>query len=274
MLSKLEYFHKRLKSKLVKWFLISISFAYIILFLFLPSINVFLQAFSEGIQPFLLNLTQPNFLHALKLTILISLFTMPLNIAFGLSMAYILNKYQFIGKSILLSILDLPFSISPVISGLMITLLYGKYGWIGHFFLSNGIRIVFALPGMILASAFVTLPFIVREIIPILEEIGEEQEEAAKTMGANEYQVFWQVTFPNIKWGLFYGIILTNARIIGEFGAVSVISGNIIGKTQTLTLFVEQAYKEYETQSSFSAAVFLFVLALFTILFKEILIEQ
>nr|WDA98856.1 sulfate transport system permease protein [Sciadococcus taiwanensis] len=274
MLNEIRSFIKRSKKQFIKWGLISVSYLYLSLFLFFPSINVFLQAFSGGIRPFLANLFHYNFLHALKLTILISIFTLPLNVAFGLSMAYIIYKYKFIGKSIVLSLLDLPFSISPIIAGLMITLLYGKYGWIGTFFVSRGIRIIFALPGMILASTFVTLPFIVREILPILEEIGEEQEEAAKTMGANEYQVFWEITLPNIQWGLLYGIILTNARAIGEFGAVSVISGNIIGKTQTLTLFVEQAYKEYETHSSFSAAVFLFILALFTILFKELLIKS
>nr|WDB00560.1 sulfate transport system permease protein [Cavernulicola chilensis] len=272
MPSNFQFCPRRFSKRIVKYFLVISCYVYLILFLFLPSLNVFVQALKGGWKTFVLNLFQPGFMHALKLTILITLTTVPLNTLFGLAMAYILNRYMFTGKSIVLSLLDLPFSISPVITGLMIILLYGKNGWLGDFFLSKEIRIVFALPGMIIASAFVTLPFIVREILPILEEIGTEQEEAARTMGANEYQIFWLVTFPNIKWGLLYGIVLTNARTVGEFGAVSIISGNIIGKTQTLTLFVEQAYKEYQTQASFSAAIFLFILSLFTILVRKILI--
>nr|WDA99046.1 sulfate transport system permease protein [Gronococcus sybilensis] len=261
-------------SKLTKWLLINLSYIYIGLIIILPSINVFLKSFSNGIQPFVKDLCNPNFLHALKLTIIISIVVVPLNLIFGISMAQILHRYQFRGKLVILSILDLPFSISPIVTGLMITLLYSKNGIAGKLSFFKGAQILFALPGMILATAFITLPFIVREVVPLLEEIEVAQEEAAKTMGANGYEVFWRVTLPHIKWGLLYGLILTNARAMGEFGAVSIISGNILGKTQTLTLFIEQAHKDYQIQSAFSAALFLFMLASITILFKEILLES
>jgi sulfate/thiosulfate transport system permease protein len=255
----------------VKWVLITIAILYLSLILFLPALNVFVQAFSKGVGPFLKNLSTPEFINAIKLTLIMALISVPLNTVFGLCAAWSLARKDFPGRTILLSIIDLPFAISPVVAGLMIVLLYGRNGWFGPFLEANDIKIIFALPGMALATAFVTMPFVAREVIPVLEEAGADQEEAAKTLGAKGWQIFWRVTIPNIRWGLLYGIILTNARAMGEFGAISVVSGNITGKTQTLPLFVEETYKQYETESAYSAAVLLALLAVVTLVAKEIL---
>ncbi len=256
-----------------KFVLISIAIAYLALILFIPALNVFYQAFREGVGPFLHNLTETNFLHAAKLTLLIALIVVPVNTIFGLCAAWVIARHQFPGRTFLISLLDIPFAVSPVVAGLMIVLLYGRSGWFGPLLDAANIKIIFAMPAMILASAFITLPFVAREVIPVLEEAGVDQEEAARTLGANDWQIFWRVTIPNIRWGLLYGVILTNARVMGEFGAVSVVSGNIAGKTQTLPLFVEEAYKQYETQAAFSAAVLLAFLAVVTLVLKEI-VEQ
>lgn len=255
----------------VKVALIAVAIAYLALILFIPAINVFVQAFKAGFGPFFKNLTEPAFVHAAWLTILIALIVVPINTVFGLCAAWVIARNQFRGRSFLISLLDVPFAVSPVVAGLMIVLLYGRNGWFGPLLQTANIKIIFAMPAMVLASAFITLPFVAREVIPVLEEAGTDQEEAAKTLGANDWQIFWRVTLPNIQWGLMYGVILTNARVMGEFGAVSVVSGNIIGKTQTLPLFVEEAYKQYATQSAFSAAVLLAGLALVTLVLKEIL---
>ncbi|MGB3266499.1 MAG: sulfate ABC transporter permease subunit CysW [Microcoleus sp.] len=255
----------------VKATLIGMAVGYLALVLFIPTINVFYQAFKKGLEPFLSNLTSPDFLHAAQLTLVISLIVVPINTVFGLCAAWVIGRNKFPGRTLLISILDVPFAISPVIAGLMIVLLYGRVGWFGPWLDAANIRVIFAFPGMVLATAFVTLPFVAREVIPVLEEVGTDQEEAAKTLGANDWQVFWNVTLPNIRWGLLYGVILTNARAMGEFGAVSVVSGNIAKKTQTLPLFVEDAYKQYATQSAFSAAVVLGLLAVVSLVLKEIL---
>jgi sulfate/thiosulfate transport system permease protein len=251
--------------------LIGLAIAYVSLIIYIPAVNVFYQAFHKGIAPFLSNFEEPDFLNAVKVTLLLALIVVPINTFFGLCAAWSIARHRFPGRTLLLSIIDLPLSISPVVAGLMIMLLYGRQGWFGSWFQSQGIEIVFALPGMILATAFVSMPFVVREVIPVLEESGTDQEEAARTLGANDWQIFWRVTLPNIRWGLMYGILLTNARAMGEFGAVSVVSGNVANTTQSLPLFVEEAYKDYNTEAAFSAAVLLAFLAAVTLVLKEIL---
>ncbi|UIE39410.1 sulfate ABC transporter permease subunit CysW [Leptodesmis sichuanensis A121] len=251
--------------------LILVAIAYLSLVLFIPTANVFVQAFSKGIGPLLENMKSPDFLNAVRLTFIIALISVPINTVFGLCAAWLIARKQFRGRAFVISILDVPFSVSPVVAGLMIVLLYGRNGWFGPFLEQIGVKVIFALPGMILATAFVTLPFVAREVIPVLEETGADQEEAARTLGASGWQTFWRVTLPNIRWGLLYGVLLTNARAMGEFGAVSVVSGNIIGKTQTLPLYVEEAYKQYQTEAAFSAAILLALLALVTLVLKEIL---
>ncbi|MBN3945636.1 MAG: sulfate ABC transporter permease subunit CysW [Nostoc sp. NMS7] len=251
--------------------LISIAIAYLALVQYIPAINVFVQAFSKGVGPFLSNLTRPAFLHAAWLTLLLALIALPVNTVFGLCAAWAIARHKFPGRAIVLSIIDLPFSISPVVAGLMLVLLYGRNGWFGPWLQAHDIKIIFAFPGMVLATAFVSMPFVAREVIPVLEEFGKDQEEAARTLGAKDWQIFLRVTLPSIRWGLLYGLILTNARAMGEFGAVSVVSGNIADKTQSLPLFVEDAYKQYETEAAFSAAVLLALLAVVTLVLKEIL---
>jgi len=251
--------------------LIVVAIAYVGLVLYIPALNVFIQAFSKGVGPFFSNLTRPEFLHAVQLTVMLAAIALPLNTVFGLCAAWALSRHRFPGRAFVLSLIDLPFSISPVVAGLTIVLLYGRQGWFGGWLQEHGLNIIFAFPGMVLATAFVSMPFVAREVIPVLEELGSDQEEAAKTLGANDWQIFWRVTLPNIRWGLLYGLILTNARAMGEFGAVSVVSGNISGKTQSLPLFVEDAYKQYETEAAYSAAVLLALLAVVTLVLKEIL---
>ena len=251
--------------------LIGIAIAYLFLVQYIPAINVFFEAFKKGSGPFLSNLAKPEFIHAAWLTLLLATISIPVNAVFGLCAAWAIARHKFPGRAIVLSIIDLPFSISPVVAGLMIVLLYGRQGWFGPWLQAHDIKIVFAFPGMVLATAFVSMPFVAREVIPILEEFGKDQEEAARTLGANDWQTFWRVTLPSIRWGLLYGLILTNARAMGEFGAVSVVSGNIANTTQSLPLFVEDAYKQYETEAAFSAAVILAFLAVVTLVLKEIL---
>ena len=251
--------------------LIGIAIAYLFLVQYIPAINVFFEAFKKGTGPFLSNLAKPEFLHAAWLTLLLAAISIPVNAVFGLCAAWAIARHKFPGRAIVLSIIDLPFSISPVVAGLMIVLLYGRQGWFGPWLQAHDIKIVFAFPGMLMATAFVSMPFVAREVIPVLEEFGKDQEEAARTLGANDWQTFWRVTLPSIRWGLLYGLILTNARAMGEFGAVSVVSCNIANTTQTLPLFVEDAYKQYETEAAFSAAVLLAFLAVITLILKEII---
>ncbi|MCI3281087.1 sulfate ABC transporter permease subunit CysW [Synechococcus sp. PCC 6717] len=251
--------------------LIAIALTYLSLVLLIPFANVIFQAFRKGVMPFLENLTEPDFLHALWLTFALAVVVVPINTVFGLCAAWAIARHRFRGRTLLLSIIDLPFSISPVVAGLMLVLVYGRNGWLGGWLQAVDLRIIFAFPGMVLATAFVSLPFVAREVIPVLEEIGTEQDEAAKTLGANDWQTFWRVTLPNIRWGLLYGVLLTNARAMGEFGAVAVVSGNVAGLTQSLPLFIEDAYKNYNTESAYAAAIILGLLALVTLILKEIL---
>ncbi|MBF2066537.1 MAG: sulfate ABC transporter permease subunit CysW [Calothrix sp. C42_A2020_038] len=260
------------KGRLAPKILIGVALLYLGLVLYIPAVNVFVYAFRKGLGPFLANLTQPDFLDAAWLTFILALISVPVNTVFGLCAAWALTRNNnFPGRAFILSIIDLPFSISPVVAGLMIVLLYGRNGWFGNWLIENDIRVVFALPGMVLATTFVSMPFVAREVIPVLEELGHDQEEAARTLGARDWQIFWRVTLPNVRWGLLYGLILTNARAMGEFGAVSVVSGNIAGKTQSLPLYVEDAYKQYQTEAAYSAAVILGLLALVTLVLKDIL---
>ncbi|MBD3884107.1 sulfate ABC transporter permease subunit CysW [Phormidium tenue FACHB-886] len=257
---------------LVKPVLIGFTLFYLGLVLFIPAVNVFVQAFSGGIEGVLATFSNRPFLNAVKLTALMAIVAVPLNTIFGLCAAWaIARNRKFPGRALLISIIDLPFSVSPVVAGLMIVLLYGRNGWLGPFLEANDWKIIFAVPGMVLATSFVSMPFVAREVLPVLEEIGTDQEEAAKTLGASEWQTFWRVTLPSIRWGLLYGVVLTNARAMGEFGAVVVVSGNITGRTQTLPLYVEEAYKQYNTQAAYTAAVLLACLGVVTMVAKVIL---
>jgi len=249
--------------------LVGIAVTYMALIVVFPFLNVFVEAFKSGPSPFFETLTDPDFLQAVKMTLLLSAVAVPINTVFGICTAILLARNDFSAKPFVISLLDLPFSISPVVTGMMLVLLYGRKGLFAPLIAQYGFPIVFAFPGMALATLFVTMPFVVRELLPILEAMDLAEEEAARSLGASPIQTFWNVTLPNIRWGLLYGIILTNARAMGEFGAVSVISGNIIGQTQTLTLFVESSYKEYNSEAAFAAAVLLSLLALVTLIIKE-----
>lgn len=255
----------------VRFILIGISLLYLGLVLFFPVANVAYAAFENGVQPFFAALTISDFISAVQLTVLIAGIALPINTIFGLCAAWVIARNQFWGRTLLISIIDLPFSISPVVVGLLIILLYGKNGWLGGFLEQINLKIVFATPGIVIATMIVTMPFVAREVIPVLEEVGNSEEEAARILGASDWQIFWRITIPNIRWGLLYGLLLTNARAMGEFGAVSVVSGNLAGLTQTLPLYVEEAYKNYRSQEAFAASLVLGLLALVTLVLKEIL---
>ena len=252
----------------VKAILIGIALLFFVLFLLLPLILVFMTAFSRGIMPYLSALSESDTLHAASLTVLVAVIAVPLNIAFGLAASWAIARFEFRGKSILTTLIDLPFSVSPVIAGLMFLLIFGRQGPFWDWLDTNNIRIVFALPGLVLATLFVTFPFVARELIPLMQMQGSEEEQAARVLGANGRQMFWRVTLPKIKWGLLYGVILCNARAMGEFGAVSVLSGHIRGQTNTLPLHVEIEYNDYHTVGAFAAASVLAVLALLTLALK------
>lgn len=251
--------------------LIGIAVVYLALVLFIPAIAVFYEAFHRGFGEFLKAISEPDFIKAVQLTLVATAISVPLNTVFGLCAAWVLARNRFPGRAFLISVLDLPFAISPVVVGLMLVLLYGDRGWLGPLVQQLNLKIIFDTPGIVLATVVVTLPFVAREVMPVLEETGPAEEEAAKTLGAKDWQIFWRVTLPNIRWGLLYGVLLTNARAMGEFGAVSVVSGNIAGKTQTLPLFVEEAYKNYQTEAAFGAATILALLAVITLVLKEFL---
>ncbi|MFZ4667041.1 MAG: sulfate ABC transporter permease subunit CysW [Prochlorotrichaceae cyanobacterium] len=268
MLSKIQ---SAQKSPLVPIVLITIVLLYLALVLVIPLVALIYEAFHKGFEPFFTALGTSELQSAVKLTLLIATIVLPVNTIFGLCAAWVIARNRFPGRALLLSTIDLPFAISPVVAGLMIVLLYGRNGWFGPFLANIDVKIVFAWPGIVLATLFVTLPFVVREVIPVLEDMGTDQEDAAHTLGANDWQTFWRITLPHIRWGLLYGVLLTNARAMGEFGAVAVVSGSILGRTQSLPIFVEQAYKNYETEAAFGSAVILALLALVTLVLKEVL---
>jgi sulfate transport system permease protein len=249
----------------VRRLLIGIALAFVGLFLVLPLAVVFATAFQKGWAAYLHAISEPAARSAIRLTLLAAAVTVPLNVVFGLAAAWAIGKFEFRGKSLLVTLIDLPFSVSPVISGLTYVLVFGLQGWLGPWLDAHGIRIIFAVPGILLATLFVTLPFVARELIPLMQEQGTEEEEAALTLGASGWQTFRRVTLPNVRWGLLYGIVLCNARAMGEFGAVSVVSGHIRGLTNTLTLHVEILYNEYQTAAAFAAASLLALLALVTL---------
>ncbi|RYD67228.1 MAG: sulfate ABC transporter permease subunit CysW [Verrucomicrobiaceae bacterium] len=253
------------ESALVRWLLIGLAFITLTLFLLLPLAAVFIEAFRRGADVLVKSLSEDAALSAVKLTLLAALVAVPLNTIFGVAAAWLITKFRFKGRTFLLALIDLPFAVSPVIAGLVFVLLFGARGWFGPFLQDNDIQIIFAMPGIILATVFVTFPFVARELIPLMESQGSDQEEAAVTLGANGWQIFSRVTIPNIKWGLLYGVLLCNARAMGEFGAVSVVSGHIRGKTNTLPLHVEVLYNEYQFSAAFACAALLALLALVTL---------
>ncbi|MNO21246.1 Sulfate transport system permease protein CysW [compost metagenome] len=257
------------ESSAVKWVLVAAAGLVLFWLIALPLIVVLTEALKRGWDVFLAALTDPDAASALRLTLLVAVITVPLNTLFGVMAAWAVTKFRFRGKGFLITLIDLPFAVSPVIGGLIFVLVFGSNGWFGSWLSAHDIKIVFALPGIVLATLFVTFPFVARELIPLMEDQGTQEEEAAITLGAHGWQIFWRVTLPNIKWGLLYGIILCNARAMGEFGAVSVVSGHIRGETNTLPLHVEILYNEYQFSASFAVASLLLLLALVTMIVKS-----
>ena len=252
----------------VRYTLITIALLFFLSCLILPLILVFVEAFKQGVGVYAQALVHPDTLSAVKLTLLTAVIAVPLNVVFGVAAAWCVAKFNFRGKSILTTIIDMPFSVSPVIAGLMLVLIFGTQGWFGSWLMDNDIKILYAVPAIVLATIFITVPFVARELIPLMEAQGTEEEEAAIVLGASGWQTFWKVTLPNIKWGLIYGVILCNARAMGEFGAVSVVSGHIRGETNTLPLHVEILYNEYTFIAAFAVSSLLALLAIVTLVLK------
>ena len=257
------------ESKPVQWLLIGIALLFLAVFLVMPLAAVFTEALRKGWQTYLEALKEPDAWAAIKLTLIVTAIAVPLNLVFGVAAAWSIAKFQFKGKSLLTTLIDLPFSVSPVVAGLIYVLLFGAQGWFGPWLQAHDVKIIFAAPGMVLATVFVTFPFVARELIPLMEAQGTEEEQAAIVLGASGWQMFWRVTLPNIKWGLLYGVILANARAMGEFGAVSVVSGHIRGMTNTIPLHVEILYNEYNFAAAFAVASILALLALVTLVLKS-----
>jgi len=253
----------------LRWTLITIAVAFLTLFLVLPLFVVLYGAFEHGVRVWLDSITEPDALAAIRLTLLVVVIVVPTNVVFGVAAAWSIAKFDFRGKPLLISIIDLPFAISPVVVGLIFVILVGAQGWLGPWLLENELRIIYAVPGIIIVSAFGTLPFVARQLIPLMQEQGRDDEESALTLGANGWQTFWRVTLPNIKWGLIYGIILCNARAMGEFGAVAIVSGRIRGETNTMPLHIEVLYNEYMFTAAFAVSSLLTGLALVTISVKS-----
>jgi sulfate transport system permease protein len=254
----------------VRWILIGTMMVFLLLFLVLPLAAVFTEALRKGVDAYLAGLREPDAWHAIKLTLITAVIAVPLNLVFGVAAAWCIAKFDFKGKAFLITLIDLPFSISPVVVGLMYVLVFGAQGWLGPWLAAHDIKIIFAVPGIVLATIFVTFPFIARELIPLMQSQGNDEEQAAIVLGASGWQTFWHVTLPNIKWGLLYGVILCNARAMGEFGAVSVVSGHIRGQTNTIPLHVEILYNEYQSVAAFAAASLLALLALVTLVIKSV----
>jgi sulfate transport system permease protein len=261
----------RTEPALVRWLVIGVATVFLTVFLVLPLVTVFAQAFSRGVWPYLAALADPDALAAIRLTLLVAALSVGANMVFGLVAAWAITRFEFRGKSLLLTLIDLPFSVSPVISGLVFVLLFGAQGYLGGFFQAHDIAIIFALPGIVLATVFVTFPFVVRELIPLMQEQGVQEEEAAISLGASGLATFFRVTLPNIRWALLYGVLLCNARAMGEFGAVSVVSGHVRGETNTMPLHIEVLYNEYHFMAAFAVASLLAMLALVTLVAKTVL---
>jgi sulfate transport system permease protein len=259
------------ESPVVKWLLISIALAFCLVFLLLPLLNVFAQAFAKGWRYYLESLCTPDAWAAIRLTLLVAAISVPVNVVFGVAASWAIAKFNFRGKSLLITLIDLPFSVSPVVAGLMFVVLFGLQGFFGKWLDEHNLKIIFAVPGIVLATVFITFPFVARELIPVMQATGAEQEQAALTLGANGWQTFWHVTLPSVKWGLLYGVILCTARAMGEFGAVSVVSGHITGQTDTMPLHVEKLYNEFNGPAAFAVASLLALLALLTLILKSLL---
>ena len=259
------------ETRLWRAVLMAVAFVFLGVFLALPLVLVFMEAFRKGVEPFFATLVEHDTVKAIQLTLIVAAIAVPLNCIFGVAASWAIAKYEFKGKAFLTTLIDLPFSVSPVISGLVYVLLFGSQGWLGPWLKSHGIEILFAVPGIVLATIFVTFPFVARELIPLMQEQGTGDEEAAISLGASGWQTFWHVTLPNIKWGLLYGVLLCNARAFGEFGAVSVVSGHIRGQTNTMPLHVEILYNEYNAVGAFAVASLLAGLALVTLVLKTLL---
>ena len=259
------------ESKIVKYLLIGTAITFLMVMLVIPLITIFAEAFRKGIEAYFISFEDEYVLQAIKLTLITAAIAVPLNLIFGVCASWAIAKYSFFGKSFLITLIDLPFAVSPVISGFVYVLLFGAQGWFGHWLIENDIQIIFAVPGIVFATIFVTFPFVARELIPLMQEQGNDEEQAALLLGASGFQTFWKVTLPNIKWGLLYGVILCNARAMGEFGAVSVVSGHIQGTTNTMPLQVEILYNEYNFVAAFAVSTLLAILALLTLVLKYIL---
>jgi sulfate/thiosulfate transport system permease protein len=262
------------ESRAVRWTLIAVALLFLAFTLLLPLALVFHQAVSKGLAAYWAAIAEPDALSAARLTLLIAAIAVPVNLVFGVAAAWCISKFAFPGRNLLVTLIDLPFAVSPVISGMIFVLLFGAHGWFGPWLVAHDLKIIFAVPGIVLATTFVTAPFVARELIPLMQEQGTEEEEAAIVLGASGWQTFRRVTLPNIKWGLLYGLILCNARAMGEFGAVSVVSGHIRGETNTLPLHVEILYNEYAFAASFAVASVLTLLALVTLALKTLVERQ
>lgn len=258
----------------VKWLLITLATLFMVIMLIVPLGIVFYEALKEGFTAYVAALSDPDALHAIKLTLITALIVLPINTIIGVALAYLITRHKFRGKFIITTLLDLPFAVSPVVAGLMFVLLFGVNTALGSWLASMGIQVIFATTGIVLATLFVTFPFIARELIPLMQAIGDSEEEASLTLGANGWQMFWYVTLPNIKWALLYGIILTNARAMGEFGAVSVVSGHIRGQTNTMPLMIEIAYNEYAFTMAFALSSLLALLAIVTLFIQQLMAKK